>query len=54
MTFVINVIKWLLWTVETIHLYKVLSRDYALSGIYYSPLACLVRDTCQQSQQARR
>ena len=46
MTFVINVIKWLLWTVEIITLYKVPGRDYALSGMYYS---VLVRNTCQHS-----
>ena len=44
MAFVINVIKWLLWTVETVTLYKVLGRDSVLSEIYYS---VLVRNTCQ-------
>ena len=39
MAFVINVIKY------------VNSRDYVLSGIYYS---VLVRNTCQNSQQTRR
>ena len=51
MAFVINVIKWLRWTEETRTLYKVLGRDYILSGIYYS---VLVRNTCQHSQQTRR
>ena len=51
MAFVINVIKWLLWTVETSTLYKVLGRDYILSGIYYF---VLVRNACQHSQQTRR
>ena len=51
MAFVINVIKWLLWTVKTRTLYRVLGRDYVLSGIYYS---VLVRSTCQHSQQTPR
>ena len=59
MAFVINVIKWLLWTVETRTvykvlgrtLYKVLSRKYVLSEIYYF---VLVRNTCQHFQQTRR
>ena len=51
MAFVINIIKWILWTVETITLYKVLGSDYVLSGIYYS---VLVQNTCQRSQQTRR
>ena len=38
MAFVINVNKWLLCTVETRTLYKVLGEDYILSGIYYSVL----------------
>ena len=41
----------ILWTVETTTLYKVLGRDYVLSGIYYS---VLVQITCQVSQQTRR
>ena len=51
MAFVINVIEWLLWTVETITLYKVLGKESVLSGIYYS---VLVQNTCQHSQQTRR
>ena len=31
MAFVINVMKWLMWTVETRTLYKVFGRDYVLS-----------------------
>ena len=57
MAFVINVIKWLLWTADTRNLYRptVLGRDhygrdYVLSEIYYS---VLVRNTCQHSQQTR-
>ena len=45
MAFVINVIKLLLWTVETRTLDKVLGRDYVLSGVYYS---VLVRNTLTQ------
>ena len=39
MTFVINVIKWLLWTVEIRTVYTVIGRDYVLSRIYYSVFA---------------
>ena len=42
MALVINVIKWLLWTVESKTLYKVLGRDYVLGEIYHS---VLVRNT---------
>ena len=51
MTFVINGIKWLLWTVETRTLNKDFGRDYVSSGIYYS---VLVRNIRQHSQQTRR
>ena len=40
MAFVINVIKWLMWTVETI----------IILAVFYS---VLVRNTCQHSQQIR-
>ena len=44
MAFVIDV-KWRLWTVETITLYKVFGRYYVLGGIYYSVLSTLPANT---------